>query len=311
MNKESNLSRETTRFNDKLTQLLEDFKDQQKSTNFWKSKAFEYIRDFLLFHERRIHKLENMKENDSCKGSNSLVSSSTSTLSIVVNERGEHPPNESSLTSIESIGNMNDEQIRQCLEFYGEVDSISKRSLLECVGVDTKRLIDTQKYEARVMNSAVKRDGQQLVLLVNDIGVFPQNGELVNGMKKLELSLLKDRDNSVVDQLLDFYGLECDYLDFEEKLSFLLLWLGYQKGSDLANNSVEEVTLKQSMDLFREEIRDLITQETQRLDTRITEENRGVKTDLERKITREIRRVETSLQSRFSVGFRERRVSRR
>lgn len=306
MNKESNLSRETSRFNDKLTQLLEDFKDQQKSTNFWKSEAFESIRDFILFHERRIHKLE----IHSCKGSNSLVSSSTSTLAIIVNERGEHPPNESGLTSIKSIGNMNDQQIRQCLEFYGEVNCVSKRSLLECIGVDTKRLIETQKYEARVMNSAVKRDEQLLVLLVNDIGVFPDNGELVNGMKKLELSLLKDRDNCHIDQLLHFYGLEYDYLDFEDKLNLFLLWLGLQKGSDLANNKEEEVTLKQSMDVFKEEIRDLITQETQRLDTRISEENRGLKTDLERKITKETRRVQTSLQ-RSSISFGERRASRR
>ena len=159
---------------------------------------------------------------------NSLVTDATEELCIVINKDGETPPHETSLKTIEGIRNMSDEQVRLCLEFYGKHDVSSRKDLMKCLNVDTRELIDDKNSKAKLYNRFVKSDQQQLMLFVNEVGEYPENGQMVNGTKKLSLGTLKNPNNNDLYQLLDFYHLEHEYLDsFEEKLDFLLSMLKF------------------------------------------------------------------------------------
>lgn len=124
---------------------------------------------------------------------NSFVTDATEELCIVINKDGETPPHEISLKTIEGIRNMSDEQVRLCLEFYGKYDVSSRRLLMECVNVNTRELINDKNDRTKRDNRFLKRDQQELTLLVNEIGEYPKNGRMVNGTKKLRLGTLRNQ----------------------------------------------------------------------------------------------------------------------
>lgn len=93
---------------------------------------------------------------------NNLVSETMYPLLIVVNDRGESPPNVSMLSCIQSIQSMSEVQVRQCLQFYGHNNSLSIQDLFVSLGVDIKSFVNDINRRAKLDNSVP--DNQYLTL---------------------------------------------------------------------------------------------------------------------------------------------------
>ena len=252
------------------------------------SQLCNTIKQFVIFIVTITQDVFNLSDptfllRSKAKTFNSHASNVDSTLAIVVNEKGEYPPHESSLMSIKGIHNMTNDQVKQCLEFYGVGDddhevrgclrfynhhdgSVNKGSLFGCLSVDISRVIDDANRKAKLKNTFVTKDEQMLHLLLNDIGLVPDNGIMDKGMKKLPLGTLRDPNNSDLDQLLVFYGLDYNNSMFDDKLKLLLRWLGYLVIREEREKEVLEVReLKETLD-------ELIA------------ENRSIKVELEEQV---------------------------
>lgn len=245
------------------------------------------IKQFVIFMVTITQDLFKLSDptfllRSNAKTFNSKASNVNSTLAIVVNEKGEYPPHESSLISIKGIHSMTDDQVRECLQFYGLRDdevkgcfqfhnhhdgSVNKGSLFKCLSVDMGRVIDDPNRRAKLNNTFVTKDEQMLHLLLNDIGLVPDNGIMDNGVKKLPLSTLRDPNNSDLDQLLVFYGLDYKYSSFDEKLRQFLKWLGYLVIREEREKEVLEVEkLKETLDKLIAENRSIKVELDEQLD---------------------------------------------
>lgn len=224
------------------------------------------------------------------KGRNSSVFSFNDSISIVPNKRGDYPPYEDSLRSFEGIELMHDEDVRTCLKFYGYSNSLCRRTLLKCLGIDTKKFGDDRNHEARLRNSWIRGNQENVTLLVNETGYYPNCGKIENGVLVVRMDTLRNPNNYTLEDLLDFYDLDYDEsLDNEERLDVLLSWLGCPTiGNQLIRNreEMEEVeeyqkNMKKSMNEVKTTLNELKESVNQ-----LREENRSLRDDLE-KITKE------------------------
>lgn len=200
----------------------------------------ENISLLLLYSMSSIHKLTgkvsectNLAQRLSSKGFNSRVLDPSTPLKIVINDKGLNPPFVEDLTTIDSILNMNLEDVRKCLDHYGcQDDDLKRTALLEAVGVDTRRFINDGNSNAKSENSFVLGPDKTLILLRGKEGNYPSQGTLVDGRKVISLSELKDPNNSILEPLLQFYEQNYIDLNFEKRIRLLLLILGYPADED-------------------------------------------------------------------------------
>lgn len=180
------------------------------------------------------------------KQHNSTVLEPSDSLMIVANDKGETPPNENMLSSIESIQDMSETQVRQCLQFYGHNDSLSLKDLFISLGIDVKTFVHDRNHKAWLTNS-IDVDDRDLILFRNEDASYPQQGKMFSGTKTVELDALRDPNTTTVDQLLKFYHIPHGNLHFEKKLNLLLTWLGYQ-----SNHINVDKNLNESNDSFNQ-----------------------------------------------------------
>lgn len=146
-----------------------------------------------------------------------------------------NPPNVSLLSCIQSIQSMSEVQVRQCLQFYGHNNSLSIQDLFVSLGVEIKSFVNDINKRGKLDNSV--QDNQYLTLFLNEDGVYPRQGRMVSGLKKVELDRLRGPYNRTLGPLLQFYHILHENSSFERKLNLLLMWLGYPINFDLLANT--------------------------------------------------------------------------